>query len=104
MTCRQAQAKEWIRFWGQATLSQKLAVGRVWKHALEKATSSGEGQRWKAAKGPISAMVTTLLDIGWYPNSPAVWTDSSLTVWVNEGQPGDLRDCLEGLGRDALTK
>ena len=104
MACRQAQAKEWIRFWGRASTTQKLAVGKVWKAALENATCSGEGQRWKAASGPISAMVLTLLDAGWYPNSPAVWTDPSLTVWVNEGQPCDLRDCLERLGKDALAK
>lgn len=104
VTCRQAQAKEWIRFWGQATVAQKLAVGKVWKAALENATCSGEGHRWKAAIGPISAMVLSLLDAGWYPNSPAVWTDPALIIWVNEGKPGDLRDCLQKLGRDALAK
>ena len=47
-------------------------------------------------------MVLSLLDAGWYPNSPAVWTDASLTTWLNEGEPADFRDCLEQLGKGAL--
>ena len=100
---RRLQAKEWLIAWQRLGLSDRLAVGRAWGKITEDAVAKGDGRRWNAVRGPISAMVYTLFDIGWYPWKPAIWMDTKETTWIAADGPADLRPVLRAIAADALN-
>ena len=100
---RRTQAKEWLVAWQRLSLTDRFAVGRAWEKTTEDAVAKGDGRRWNVVRGPISAMVYSLLDIGWYPWKPVVWMDPKETVRIAADGLADLRPVLLAIVADALN-
>ena len=57
--------KGWIELWGSTSPTERAELSRVWIK-LVRNIRSGQGKaRWKRVKGLASALVATLLDLGW---------------------------------------
>eukprot|EP00969_Alexandrium_andersonii_P066563 2934232-Alexandrium_andersonii.AAC.1 len=39
-------------------------------------------RRWGRVKGPMSAVIVQLLDLGWTPSLPYSWADPSGDEWI----------------------
>ena len=63
---RRQLLQEWARPW-RSGVAPTAAVERAWPRLL--ASLETARSRWGRTKGPISAVISTLLDIGWRPRS-----------------------------------
>ena len=68
-------------------------INTVWSRALHRFESLAPQVRWNAVTGPLGALICTLLDMGWRPARPHLWTDHQGDTWTLDPQVG-LRDCL----------
>ena len=64
--------KEWL-FLVRAMGAQMRAVTRAWARTV--ATLRGAPRPWQRVMGTISAVVASLLELGWDPQSLVVWQD-----------------------------
>ena len=62
----------WARIW-RANPDQRENWAKAWDIAYIKMTNLPATSRWKQAKGPITSLVTFLLDLGWDPACPDRW-------------------------------
>jgi hypothetical protein len=64
----------------------KLGLERVWGQLRD---SLAGPRRWHQVRGPMGAVVATLRDLGWKPDSPTQWTDPDGHHWdIDPGAPG----------------
>jgi len=84
-----ALVREWLKWWRRSP-DQHIRATRVWM-AIKK-TMVGEKlakKRWSLARGPIGALIATLLEIGWVPCGPTRWKDQGDALWRASGKNFD---------------
>lgn len=84
-----AMVREWLKWWKRSP-DQHIRAAKVWsatKHNLQKLETSAK--RWRAVTGPTSALIATLLDLGWNPVGPNFWRDRSGETWRAKGKNFD---------------
>ncbi len=87
---RRQLLQEWVRLW-RSGLVQRAAVERAWVKIY--AGLQAARSRWGKAKRPISAVICTLMDVGWRPWHPSSWEDPDGVVFdVGEGDPDQLSE------------
>ncbi len=87
---RRQLLQEWVRLW-RSGLVPTAAVERAWPRLL--AGLQAARSRWGKTKGPISAVISTRMDIGWRPRTPESWEDPDGVVFdIVEGDPDQLID------------
>eukprot|EP00972_Heterocapsa_arctica_P079119 11663107-Heterocapsa_arctica.AAC.1 len=68
----------WVKHLSQHR-DHKFSVGKYWHRAGLKLGE--DGKHWSRVKGPMTAAIATLIDIGWDPISPFIWADTSGDRW-----------------------
>ena len=73
---------------------------QIWAKAVYAVTRRGN-KIWQFVKGPITAVVATLLDMGWHEIGPASWLEPSGAIWDLKGDDlsmprRELRQHLDG--------
>ena len=68
----------WFDLWQHLPKSHML-IESMWAKVLP--TLRNPPTRWKNVQGPISALIATLLDLGWDPLGPLNWIDFEGTEW-----------------------
>jgi hypothetical protein len=64
----------------------KQGLEKVWGQLRE---SLAGPRRWHQVRGPMGAVVATLMDLGWKPGSPTSWTDPDGIQWdIDPSAPG----------------
>ncbi len=65
------QLAEWQGIWAASGEEQRRRIRRQWMRMMPKLIK--DHNRWRAARGPMSATICTIRDIGWKPAGPAHW-------------------------------
>ncbi len=66
--------QNWVQLWHSSELQEeRRAVERAWEKL--RANLMAAKSRWGRARGPISAVICTLMDLGWSPVAPSRWVD-----------------------------
>ena len=68
ITCPVSQIVTWIGSWETVEEGTKTRINSAWRKVAHTKLS-----KWTLAKGPITATLRTLLDIGWSPVNPNRW-------------------------------
>ena len=68
----------WLRAYNDTSIPQD-AVAKLWAETLPKLAD--HQTRWNRAKGPLAAVVATLLDLLWVPEAPLHWVDLYGVAW-----------------------
>jgi hypothetical protein len=66
--------REYLQLREEFLRDQKAALSLAWRKLV--ATLRGSKRPWAQAKGMISAVIATLLELSWEPTSPSTWADS----------------------------
>eukprot|EP00959_Pyramimonas_sp_CCMP1952_P100452 2101334-Pyramimonas_sp.AAC.1 len=64
--------RQWFRVW-QEEPGLRRGVCRAWNPLVEKLRGIPSGQRTRHIRGPLSAVITLLLNNGWDPKSATEW-------------------------------
>ena len=75
-----------LSFWVRHMASHpvhKLAAGKFWHKCL--LGLGKDGKHWNRVGGPMSVVISTLIDIGWGPLSPYKWADRQGNEWLLQG-------------------
>ncbi|CAK0859205.1 unnamed protein product, partial [Prorocentrum cordatum] len=81
---RRQLLREWVALWlTQPGLHPRIC--KVWPMVLAR-LKRGKAVCWKDVRGPIAALQATLLQVGWDPQSPLVWSrplaDGTIDDWI----------------------
>ncbi|CAK0811743.1 unnamed protein product, partial [Prorocentrum cordatum] len=81
---RRQLLREWVALWlSQPGLHPRIC--KVWPIVLAR-LKRGKAVCWKDVRGPIAALQATLLQVGWDPQSPLVWSrplaDGTIDDWI----------------------
>jgi hypothetical protein len=57
-----------------------MAIEKTWQATYAKLKSKGKN-KWLNTKGPLAAVISTLMDIGWDPAEPTLWQDFEGAWW-----------------------
>ncbi|CAK0897887.1 unnamed protein product, partial [Prorocentrum cordatum] len=76
---RREQVLAWLRLWREYP-EYHTRIARSWDSIRSRLRLAGS-RRWRVSKGPIAATISTLLDIGWDPVSPMVWSSDEQFEW-----------------------
>ena len=68
--------KEWIRLWLGSTPPQCERIDAAWERAFDILHAAKPHARWHYVRGPITAVIATLLDMDWTPERPDCWIDT----------------------------
>ena len=100
----------WIDFWIDNP-SLRSRVQRCWGNIWQEL--KGDKNKWKKAKGPISATICVLSDLKWEPMRADLWKDPQGVIFALRGafhfHPGKQRyvaqhaECSNAIKRDALN-
>ena len=63
----------WSRMWAHEGRQLQPAVKMVWKSTVDKFKAMSIGQRHRHIRGPLSAVITYLLETGWEPTHAESW-------------------------------
>ena len=80
---RVEQIKDFIRLWDSLDKYELPKFTEQFQLLTDQLTELEPQQRAKARKGPISGIILTLFDIGWYPFSPTTWIPTQHVDWDN---------------------
>eukprot|EP00973_Karenia_brevis_P086040 11932301-Karenia_brevis.AAC.1 len=95
--------REWLRWWSRAT-DQRVRISKAWFVVRRRMQALEPAKRWRKVKGPIAAVINTLLQIGWSPDQPAKWVDAEGLVWqVVEGS-SDCDEFFHKIAEDCSKK
>ena len=76
---------DWVRLWCEADGHLRHELGATWTAKL--AELKGRAN-WKKVKGPLGAVICTLIDIGINPRSPDMWVAPGGATWrIDDRQP-----------------
>ena len=78
ITTRAIVIADFAWLWKRADGAMRARMRNIWNKALPKLHTPS---RWKRAKGPLTALICTLIDIGFNPMSPDCWTDPQGEEW-----------------------
>ena len=95
-----AQVKEWMAWWKQNN-AFRIRVARCWAAKKAFLAKQKESNKWRWARGPITAMILTLQRIGWDPVAPSKWKSRQGGIWQVGDDATDLSELLLALGEDA---
>ncbi len=65
--------QEWLNLLDELQ-PQKASLELAWRRLVQQLSTAKS--RWGRVRGPVSAVVATLLDLGWRPLGPACWKDT----------------------------
>ena len=73
---RVEQIRTWMNLWDQAKPKERKRIVQAWGGDDRGFFQCRpEALRWRQVKkGPMGATTVTLLDLGWYPGRPDMWT------------------------------
>ena len=74
------QVHQWIKAWCEDSQLRDLTM-RAWPIVHERLLAAPVHQRWRHCKGPIAAIQTTLLNLGWDIPRADWWCDRTGQVW-----------------------
>ena len=81
------QLKSWMSMWARASKTTRRVVERQWAKAYRIIAASKN--RWMMVRGPISATIATVLDIGMKPVAPCRWMTQDGVSFSNfDHEPG----------------
>eukprot|EP00969_Alexandrium_andersonii_P233176 10295092-Alexandrium_andersonii.AAC.1 len=80
--------RAWVQCWRGWT--DRAPLIRAWVIIYRKLVGKPARVRWHHAKGPISALVCQLLEIGWHARLPHQWTAPDQSVWAIPGGPAPM--------------
>jgi hypothetical protein len=72
---------ELIQSWLQVIATTGIrheALSRVWAKQVKLLDGP---RRWSEIKGPMGAVIATLVDLGWQPQGPTRWADPQGDIW-----------------------
>ena len=75
---------------------------RLWVEERQRLLQLEPKKRWRSVRGPVGAMILTLLRIGWSPKGPAVWQDCEKFAWKWSGELGDTEELFEQIHKHAM--
>ena len=72
--------QQWFQLWAEASPEHKEQIRRLWAKQIPRLSGS---RRWSLVKGPIRAVIATLLDLKWRPVAPDTWFEPfpSDVIW-----------------------
>ena len=73
----------WLQHWHAATPHARQRISRAWPRSLSRLLH--KSTRWLHVRGPIAAVQSTLLDVGWKPAGPVSWFDPEGQEWAYDG-------------------
>ena len=77
----QLQIKEWLKWWW-TNPEYRIDAARLWVATRSRLKDMGRTRRWKNVNGPVAAMVAMLLNLGWEPEGPVIWSDDEGFQWT----------------------
>jgi ribonuclease HI len=83
----------WLRAWS-AHPHRRQEWAESWAWWRDRLKGSAK-TRWSIVVGPTSASIATLLDFGWVPLRPNIWTDPAGCTWMFKG--GSLDPVLKAV-------
>ena len=88
-----AQIELWQDLWGKLGPEQRREATQVWHKTLPVLTKArDEGRMWGSVAGPLRATMATLLEQGWQPHHPAVWTAPCAKLEANNAESASAAD------------
>lgn len=82
--CRVTVVKEWLSLWRGMVAEDRASVENLWKKKLPQLQEAAT--RWLRVRGPVTAVIATLLALQWKPVRPVAWMEPS---W-KDNEPGAL--------------
>ena len=80
VTMPYTQIKAWIGLWRRSCKSIRTILRKTWQKLYRKLAKAKS--RWQMVRGPASATISTLLDLGWKPVHPDSWITDSGLEWA----------------------
>ena len=81
------QISAWVGMWDRAAASTRNLIGRMWVKAYR--IQAKAKNRWLMVRGPISATIASLIDLGFKPVSPTRWvTPDGISLTNFDHEPG----------------
>ena len=65
------QVKSWTELWNRNNEATQRRIKRAWMSTMVKLKNAKS--RWQCVRGPISAVVATLMGVSWQPIDPTTW-------------------------------
>ena len=93
--------KEWILYW-RANPTAHADTRMAWMGIWLKLKGMEARNRWRHCSGPMAAVITLLLELGWKAHAPDVWTDPKGCRWEMDdlSKPMHLKPLLNKLWVD----
>ena len=82
------QVMTWIDLWRDSP-EMRPRLQRAWQRIRTTMSSKTATARWRHARGPLGALIATLLDHGWTPTAADRWEDPAGQGWQIDGDPYD---------------
>jgi hypothetical protein len=80
------QVTSWMNMWAKSTFEMKANISACWAKLYRKMASSSK--RWLLVKGPMSAIIATVIEIGWKPIAPNEWVTADGQFACFDAVPG----------------
>ena len=71
----------WTKLARKLPEPKRASLSRAWGRAVAAFRKLDGKSLWKLVKGPMTATIATLLDIGWDPCNPTLWKDERGDEW-----------------------
>ena len=84
------QLRTWMRIWQEADRAKRIRLTKNWHEACGEVA---KGSRWHRARGPLTATISTLIDIKWKPKAHHKWISAD-GIMVADFMARHIETCL----------
>ena len=92
------QIRDWLEQWWQAEEEEKVGITSAWRQTWDIMAKVNCNTRWKRVKGPLSATIAVLMEIGWKPAQPNLWVSRQGTQVASRMERGDQATIMAAIG------
>ena len=94
--------RQWLSIWKDADTSFRNELAEAWRIQLRVLQFSTH--RWQMVKGPASATIAILLDLGWDPQVPTMWVapGRKTEAFIDPTDPYNTQQILQTLSQQIL--